>query len=124
MFGWVILAGAMAEMTALDQFDFHDRLEGTRGAVVVLFAAPGCASCRHWKGFLSDYATAHTDLGLYQVNVQQDMALAHEFGVFHLPAVYLYLDGRFHCELQTEARHEAFDLALHEALQAPPQEAP
>jgi thioredoxin-like negative regulator of GroEL len=94
-------------MTALDQFDFHGRLEDTRGAVVVLFAAPGCASCRHWKRF-----------------VQQDMALAHEFGVFHLPAVYLYLDGRFHCELQSEARPDRFDVALHEALQAPPQEAP
>ncbi|MDH3870836.1 MAG: thioredoxin family protein [Gammaproteobacteria bacterium] len=114
----------MADMTALDQFDFHGRLEDTRGAVVVLFAAPACASCRHWKRFLLDYAGTHTGLALYQVNVQQDMALAHEFGVFHLPAVYLYLDGRFHCELQSEARPELFDAALHEALQAPPQEAP
>ena len=73
-------------MTALDQFDFHGRLEDTRGAVVVLFSAPGCASCRHWKRFLLDYAGTHTGLALYQVNVQQDMALAHEFGVFHLPA--------------------------------------
>jgi thioredoxin-like negative regulator of GroEL len=73
---------------------------------------------------LLDYACAHTGPALYQVNVQQDMALAHEFGVFHLPAVYLYLDGRFHCELQSEARRDRFEVALHEALQAPPQEAP
>ncbi len=114
----------MVDMTALDQFDFHDRLGGTRGAVVVLFVAPGCASCRHWKRFLLDYASTRSDLGLYQVNVQQDMALAHEFGVFHLPAVYLYLDGRFHCELQSEARRERFDVALQEALLAPSREAP
>ncbi|NNG12187.1 MAG: thioredoxin family protein [Halobacteria archaeon] len=114
----------MAEMTSLDQFDFHDRLEETRGPVVVLFTAPGCSSCRHWKRFLLDYAHKHTGLTLYQVNVQQDMALAHEFGVFHLPAVYLYLDGRFHCELQSEARRERFDMTLNQALLAPPQEAP
>ncbi len=114
----------MADMTSLDQFDFHDRLEESRGPVVVVFVTPGCASCRHWKRFLLDYARTHPGLALYQVNVQQDMALVHEFGVFHLPAVYLYLDGRFHCELQSEARRDRFDAALNEALQAPSQEAP
>lgn len=114
----------MTEMNVLDQFDFHHRLGETHGPVVVLFTAPACASCRHWKRFLLDYERSHGGPALFEVNVQQDMALAHEFGVFHLPALYLYLDGHFHSELQAEARREPFEAALQQALQAPPQEVP
>jgi len=114
----------MDTIAILDQFDFHDRIGGTHGPALVLFHTPGCASCRHWKQLLSNYARLHGELTLYQVDVQRDMALAHEFGFYHLPALYLFLDGRFHCELQSEARMEHFHSALNDALRAPPQEAP
>jgi thioredoxin-like negative regulator of GroEL len=66
----------------------------------------------------------HDNVTLYQVDVQRDMALAHEFGLFHLPALFLYLNGQFHCEFQSEARMEDLNAALTAAIDAPSQEAP
>lgn len=114
----------MQAMSTLDQFDFHTRLAESRGPAVVLFHSPGCSSCRHWRQLLADYGQIHHRVAFYQVDVQQDMALAQEFELFHLPALFLYLDGRFHCELQVEARLERFQRVLTDALKAPPQEAP
>jgi thioredoxin 1 len=117
-------ARAMDTIATLDQFDFHHRIGGTHGPALVLFHTPGCASCRHWKRLLADYAGLYGDVALYQVDVQRDMALAHEFGLYHLPALFLFLNGRFHCEFQSEARMEQVHTALNAAIQAPPQEAP
>ena len=117
-------ASEMNAITTLDQFDFHHRVGATHGPALVLFHSPGCASCRHWKRLLADYAVLHDNVTLYQVDVQRDMALAHEFGLFHLPALFLYLNGQFHCEFQSEARMEDLSAALDAAMDASPQEAP
>jgi thioredoxin len=114
----------MNAIATLDQFDFHHRIGGTHGPALVLFHTPGCASCRHWKRLLADYAGLHDNVTLYQVDVQRDMALAHEFGLFHLPALFLFLNGQFHCEFQSEARLEHLCVALKVAIGAPPQEGP
>jgi thioredoxin 1 len=114
----------MDTVATLDQFDFHERIGRSQGPALVLFHAPGCAACRHWTQLLADYARLHETIGLYQVDVRRDMALAHEFGLYHLPALFLFLNGQFHCEFQAEARIEHLRPAIDAALQRPPQEAP
>jgi thioredoxin 1 len=114
----------MNAIATLDQFAFQHRLGATHGSALVLSHSPGCATCRHWKQLLSDYAVLYDNVTLYQVDVQRDMALVHEFGLFHLPALFLYLNGRFHCEFQSEARREDLSAALVAAMGASPQEAP
>jgi thioredoxin 1 len=114
----------MNAIATLDQFDFHHRVGDTRGPALVLFHTPGCASCRHWKRLLADYAGLHGNITLYQVDVQQDMALAHEFGLFHLPALFLFMNGQFHCEFQSEAHMGSLHTALNAAIGAPPEDAP
>jgi thioredoxin len=117
-------AWVMNTITILDQFDFHHRIGGTHGPALVLFHTPGCTSCRQWERLLSDYAEMHDNVTLCRVDVRQEMTLAHEFGLFHLPAVYLFLSVQFHCEFQSEARMEHLHKALHAAIGAPSQEAP
>ena len=73
---------------------------------------------------LADYAVLHDNVTLYQVDVERDTALAHEFGLFHLPALFLYLNGRFHCEFQSAARMEDLYASLTAAMGSPPQETP
>jgi thioredoxin-like negative regulator of GroEL len=114
----------MNAIATLSQFDFHHRIGLTHGPALVLFHAPGCASCRLWQRLLADYAGVHENVTLYQVDVQRDMALAHEFGLFHLPALFLYVNGQFHCEFHAEPRMEKIHSALHAAIETPPQEAP
>jgi thioredoxin 1 len=114
----------MNTMATPDHFDFHHRIGDTHGPALVLFRAPGCASCRHWTRLLADYAGLHGNVTLYRVDVQRDMARAHEFRLNRLPAQFLFLNGQFHCEFQSEARMDYLHTVLNTAIGAPPQEAP
>lgn len=114
----------MTALTQLDQFDFHHVLEEVPGPALVLFTAPACSSCQHWKQLLAAYRRDHPELAIFMADVQRDQALAAEFELFHLPAVFLFRDGHFHREIQCEARAPALEQAIATALAAPAQELP
>ena len=57
-----------------------------------------------------------------EVDAAKDPALAREFEVFHLPAVFVFVDGTYHCALHSEARPERIEAALQSALAAPEEE--
>lgn len=110
--------------TALDEFGFHQRLAETRGTALVMFTGQGCSSCRAWKTLLTQYRQHHNDLLLFEVDAGHAQALAREFGVFHLPALFLYRDGHYHGALHCAARPEVLAAAIRASLAAPAQEAP
>jgi thioredoxin 1 len=115
---------AMGAFTPLDEFGFHHTLAGTRGLALVMFTGAGCNSCRAWKRLLAAYRTQHPGFALFEVDAGHAQALAREFNVFHLPALFLYRDGHFHCALQAEAHPDKLRAAIEAALVAPTQEAP
>ena len=90
---------------------------------VVLFSTPGCGACRTWKRLLPK-ALADSAAAFHEVDVSEATGVARYFGIFHLPTVYLYLDGQFHAELQCEAMPDAIRDKAHELLTAPPQDEP
>lgn len=110
--------------TRLDEFDFHRRLAATPGSALVIFTGEGCTSCRAWKQLLAAYHARHPGLALLEVDAGHAQALAREFEVFHLPALFLYRDGRFHGALETEARLDTLHVAIEAVFAAPPREAP
>jgi len=114
----------MQAFTPLDEFGFHQKLAQTPGLALVMFTGQGCSSCRAWKRLLTDYRTHRPDLTLFEVDAGHAQALAHEFGIFHLPALFLYRAGHFHGELDCAARPETLDTAIAALLAAPAQEAP
>lgn len=92
-------------------------MQTTKGLAVVLFTAPHCGACRAWTHLLPA-ALADMNVRFYDVDVGEATGLARYFDIFHLPTIYLYRDGRFHAQLQCEARGEvvrAAALALWEA---------
>lgn len=111
-------------LPTLNQFDFHHTLEARRGLSIVFFSSASCASCSFWKQLLGKYQASHPGTVVYEVDAKQDQALAEEFSLFHLPALFLYSDGAFHAELQCEAHFEKLDTAINDALRNPAQEAP
>lgn len=111
-------------LTPLDEFVFHHRLAATRGLALVIFTGQGCSSCRAWKRLLADYRHAQPDLQLFEVDAGHAQALAREFGVFHLPALFLYRDGHFHSALHCAARADTLAAAIAAALARPAQDAP
>jgi len=108
----------------LDQFSFHQTLAEIRGAALVIFTGPACSACRRLKAVLQGSGQLFTDLQLFEVDAGEDMALTHEFEVFHLPAMFLFRDGEYHCELHSEAQPQRLRAAIDAALTAPGQEAP
>ena len=95
-----------------------------RGVALVCFTQAGCGTCRHVKTVLENMATAEPALQVFEVRADEESALAREFDVFHLPALFVYLDGEFHAPLHAEPRADALRAALADVIAAPAQEPP
>ena len=90
---------------------------------MVLFTSPHCGTCRAWKRLLPEALSGLAD-AWFEVDVSEATGVARYYGIFHLPTVYLYRDGRFHAELQCEARVDSIRLVAHQLLLAPAQDEP
>jgi hypothetical protein len=108
----------------LNELEFYPRIAETVGPSIVFFTKPGCSACRLWKRLFGDLLQQRHDINVYQVDAEQNMALSHEYELFHLPALFLFVNGEFHCELQAEARMPHLLAAIDAALTAPAQDAP
>jgi thioredoxin-like negative regulator of GroEL len=114
----------MQSFAALNQFDFHHTLQECKGLSIVFFSSESCASCAYWRQLLSRYQARHPEVGVFEVDAKLDQALTEEFGVFHLPALFLYANGAFRSEIQCEANMDKLEGAIDEALINPPTELP
>lgn len=108
----------------LNELEFYSTLAETVGPSIVFFTKPGCSACRMWQRVLDELLQQRHDIYVYQVDAEQNMGLSHEYELFHLPALFLFLNGEFHCSLQAEARLSHLTAAIDTALAAPAEEAP
>jgi len=111
-------------LQVLNDADFYSVMHATRGVSIVFFTSEGCSSCRHWKKLLNQLASQRPDLHFKEVDAQHSMGLAREYEVFHLPALFVFVDGEYHAPLQCEAQLETIENTLDTILAAPAQEAP
>lgn len=109
-------------MLLLDEFHYHQRLRQTPGKSLVLFGSATCGTCRLAERRLP--GVAPPDIRLYKVDVQVSQALARALEVFHLPALFLYVDGHYQARLDCLLTREALAGAVDLALTLPPQEEP
>lgn len=114
----------MSKLPGLDQFSFHQRLSETRGTALIMFSSPDCGGCRHLRKVLHEVHSRKPLWHLFEVDAQRDTGLANEFEIFHLPTIFVFHDGEFHCQLEAEARTEAIVSATLAALRQPAMEAP
>jgi thiol-disulfide isomerase/thioredoxin len=116
----------------LDEFNFHQTISDLSGLALVFFTGPHCASCHHLRDLFSNniqslkahFSENHLDFNVFEVKADKASALVNEFSVFHLPSLFLYLHGQYHCELQTEAHPKNIIEALELALSKPAEEEP
>ena len=112
------------ELPQLDQFDFHRRLDTMTGTALIMFSSPDCGGCRHLRQVLRSVRKLRPDWRVFEVDAQRDQALTHEFEVFHLPTIFVFNDGAYHCELKAEARPTEIVESTLSALRQPAEEAP
>lgn len=113
----------MQPFQTLSEFDFYRTLAHAGGVSLVLFGSRGCGACRQAEAVLPkalDGAVAH----LFKVDVEQGTALAREYEVFHLPALFLFVDGHYHASVHSALTPEALRRSVAAALQSPAQEQP
>jgi len=113
-----------AVLHELNDTNFYSVMQATKGTSVVFFTGEGCSSCRYWQTLLEQLAVARTDLNLIEIDAQQSMGLTQEYEVFHLPALFVFVDGQYHAPLQCEASLDTIQRTLDTLLAAPAQEAP
>lgn len=115
-------------MKELDEFSFHPIISETPGISLVFFTGPDCSSCHHLRDVLNTEFKRFVDyflvFSVFEIKADKAAALVNEFGVFHLPSMYLYREGQFHCELQSEAIPQKLIEAIDVALSKPAEEEP
>lgn len=90
-------------ITLLDEFSYHHVIEETLGLSLVFYTGPNCGSCHHLRDVLNEYLRQYDDLRVFEVDAVTSSALINEFNVFHLPSMFLYKEGQYHCEFHSEA---------------------
>ncbi|WP_024328282.1 thioredoxin family protein [Thioalkalivibrio sp. ALR17-21] len=116
--------GASGDLPALDAGGFHHCLQEVPGAAVVLFTRRGCSACHAMGDALRRWQVEGDAPALFCVDAEVDTALVREFEVFHLPALFVFVDGEYHGPLQTPPRVPLLREALQARLRQPPEEAP
>ena len=114
----------MGAIKLIEEFEFHQTLEKSRDIAIVFFSSQECSSCRYWEQLLIQFTHINPQASIYKIDSGLNQALTQEFNVFHLPALFLYLDGEFYSEIQCEAKLESIGKAIDDALKGPPQEMP
>ena len=116
------------KVTELDEFNIHETLSDLNGVALVFFSGPHCASCHHLKVLLDteyqQFVDHFENFSAFEIKADKAAALVNEFGVFHLPSMYLYKNGEYHCELQAEAITTKLIEAIELALTKPAEEEP
>ena len=113
----------MLDLNPLTEFDFYPTLAQTPGPCLVLFSSPTCGTCRSVEKRLPQ-AAAGLATALFKVDVQQSMGLARAYEVFHLPSLFLFVDGAFHAALPCEISADKLQHAVDAALALPAEEEP
>lgn len=107
----------------LTEFDFHHTTAAHSGVALVLFGQASCGACRAAKTHLPRLLPAAVET-LFEVDIAVSSALAHEFELFHLPAMALYQNGAFHAWVNAPLEAAGLSTAVHNALLAAPEEMP
>ena len=104
----------------LDEFNYHQTLADSKGVGLVFFTGPHCGSCHHLRSlFLAEneqFISHFVDFNVFEIKADKATALVNEFNVFHLPTMFLYNEGQFHCNLQAQAHPQKIIDAIETAL--------
>lgn len=115
---------AMTKIARLDDLNFHHTLAETPGAALVFFTAPNCGACRSLKRALEKYLHEHPPLPVFEIDAVHNGGLVNALEIFHLPAIFLYMNGHYHRELKCEPLPARINHAIQTALSLPAEDEP
>lgn len=73
--------------------DFEEVVLKSEKPVLVDFNATWCGPCRMLKPILEEVAEEREDVTIVGVDIDRNMDMAEEYGVFSIPCLVLFKDG-------------------------------
>lgn len=73
--------------------DFEEVVLKSEKPVLVDFNATWCGPCRMLKPILEEVAEEREDVTIVGIDIDQNMDMAEEYGVFSIPCLILFKDG-------------------------------
>ena len=77
----------------IKQAEFEEVVLKSETPVLVDFNATWCGPCRMLKPTLDQVAAERPDVKVVGVDIDENMDLAEEYGVFSIPCLVLFKDG-------------------------------
>lgn len=115
---------AMTHIATLDDLNFYSVLAETPGTALVFFTAPHCGACRNLKRALESFLRLYPPLPVFEIDAVHNGGLVNALEVFHLPSMFLYVDGHYHRELKCEPLPARIHQAIQTGLSLPAEEEP
>jgi len=81
----------MSKMKKISAEEFNTLVRESKGDVYVDFFAEWCGPCKHFSPIVGVVAQDET---VYQVDVDEEKALALEYEVMSIPCLILFRDGK------------------------------
>lgn len=119
---WALPPAGPHGLPRLDEFTLWESLAPLPVALVMV-GGVHCGACAVLARVL-EALSSHKGWPVFEVDANEAGALVREWGVFHLPALYLFVNGVHQAVLDCEAREPSIIAAVEAALLHPAEEAP
>ena len=84
----------MAEVVALTNDSFAEKVEASKGYALIDFWASWCGPCRMMSPIFDEIAKETKGVSFYKANIDEAQDLANRFRVQSIPCFLLFKDGK------------------------------